>query len=64
MPIDAMPGKCEEASILSTSFYIPCNLPAVRLVHHASDRTTYRMCEACAAHNLRNRGGEDRGPYT
>ena len=63
MPLEAKPDCCEEASMLSREFYIPCNQPAVRLVYHSRDKRTYRMCEGCADHNLRNRGGEDRGPY-
>jgi hypothetical protein len=64
MDLKAKDHCCEEASPMSRDFYIPCNQPAARLVYLKVDRATYRMCEACADHNIRNRGGEDRGPYT
>jgi hypothetical protein len=60
--IEAEPTGCEEASILSTSVYIPCNAPATRLVKNRDPRT-YRMCDACADHNVRNRGARDVGPF-
>lgn len=47
-------GCCEEASMLSQTVYIPCNAPAVVLVNNG-DRRPYRMCEACACHNVKNR---------
>jgi hypothetical protein len=59
----AQPDRCEEASHLSKQSYIPCNAPAVRVVFHKRDNYAYRMCAPCADHNIRNRGGEDRGPY-
>ena len=62
MSIKAKEHCCEEASPLSTNGYIPCNRPATRLVAHG-DEGPYRMCDACADHNLKNRGAEDRGPY-
>lgn len=60
---EASPDRCEEAGPLSVEVYIPCNAPAVKLVYHSRDKRTYRMCEQCAWHNIKNRGGEDRGPY-
>lgn len=49
---------CEEASILSNEFYIPCNVPAVQIVGWKGRRDKpIRMCEACARHNTKNRGG-------
>lgn len=48
---------------MSRDFYVPCNKPAETLVYHKRDDRTYRMCEMCADHNIRNRGGEDRGDY-
>ena len=63
-PDDAKPGGCQEASLHNPipNVYLPCNQPAVRLVYHSREDRTYRMCEMCADHNLKNRGGEDRGP--
>lgn len=63
MELKASPNGCEEASVLSKDHYIPCNKPAVQLVFHERDDRTYRMCEACAWHNIQNRGGQDRGPF-
>lgn len=59
--IRAGPRGCEEASSLSVACYIPCNASAVRLVRNR-DRV-YRMCLACANHNVRNRGAVDEGPF-
>lgn len=53
---------CEEASVISGSFYIPCNRPAASLVK-ARDPNVYRMCETCADHNVRNRGARLVAPY-
>lgn len=52
-------GECEEASMASVNFYIPCTRPAKRAVYHLNDDATYRMCNGCADHNIRNRGGEE-----
>ena len=49
--------KCEEASILSKTDYIPCGHQAVALVWHSRDRRVYLMCLGCASHNIQNRGG-------
>jgi hypothetical protein len=54
IPPDA---KCQEASIHSREFYIPCSSPAVAVVRHEKDRRAYYMCHPCADHNIRNRGG-------
>lgn len=48
---------CEEASILSTNFYVPCGKPTVKSVYHRRDNKSYAMCVVCADHNIRNRGG-------
>ena len=49
--------KCQEASIFSVKTYIPCGLPAKHIIYHERDgKHFYFMCEACAYHNLRNRG--------
>lgn len=50
---------CEEASMMSHSFYIPCNKPAAHIVGwKGRSDTPIRMCDACTHHNVRNRGGE------
>ena len=59
--LKAKPDCCEEASLLSHSFYIPCNRPAAYIVENRGER--YRMCDMCADHNVRNRGAKDIGPY-
>lgn len=51
---------CEEASPMSANFYIPCGQPAVAVVDHGRGEGEYLMCEACADHNVRNRGGTSR----
>lgn len=61
MNLKAQPDCCEEAAP-GMDFYMPCNAPAVRLVK-LRDEGPYRMCAACARHNIRRRGGEDVGPY-
>lgn len=53
----ARDGCCEEASLLSRQFYIPCNKPARYIVRNR-DPQPYRMCEICADHNVRNRGAK------
>jgi hypothetical protein len=61
MPLKASEYCCEEASMLSRETYIPCNAPAKFVVRHREGE--YRMCEACADHNVKNRGGVLVGPY-
>jgi len=49
---------CEEASLSSHSFYIPCNRPATHIVGWIGrSDAPIRMCEMCADHNVKNRGG-------
>jgi hypothetical protein len=55
VPLSANPGCCEEASLYSREFYIPCNRPAEFLVQ-TKDKSPYRMCDMCTDHNVRNRG--------
>jgi hypothetical protein len=55
IPPDA---RCQEASMYSRGFYIPCGQPAVAVVRHDKDRRSYYMCAPCADHNVRNRGGK------
>ena len=54
-------GLCQEASIFSKEEYIPCNMPAVRIIHQR-DGNILRMCSTCATHNIKNRGAKDGGP--
>jgi hypothetical protein len=57
--IKANPNCCEEAAMVSSSYYIPCNQPAVNIVGWKGRRDTpIRMCEMCTYHNVRNRGGQ------
>lgn len=48
---------CQEASIHSRETFIACARPGAQFVFHEKDRRVYVMCEACAYHNLKNRGG-------
>jgi hypothetical protein len=52
-------ARCQEASFLSRGTYIPCNAPATKVIFHDKDRRGYYMCNPCADHNVRNRGGRD-----
>ena len=59
MELKAKPDCCEEASMFSHHFYIPCNQPAAYVIGwKGRSDTPIRMCEMCADHNVRNRGGE------
>jgi len=59
MPISVKPGGCEEYA------HIPCNKPATTLIGWPDrGEGPYRMCDACAWHNIKNRNAEDLGPYT
>ena len=56
---------CEEASLNSSQFYIPCNTPAVSVVGwRGHNDNPIRMCAFCADHNVSNRGGYIVEPYT
>lgn len=59
----AIVNGCEEASPASRYHYIPCNVPAERNIYHPREKRTYRMCAACARHNVKNRGAIDKGPF-
>jgi hypothetical protein len=63
MTLKASPTGCEEASSMSRQFYIPCNLPATRMIKNRDPQSPYRMCDMCAWHNVENRGAEDVGPF-
>lgn len=59
MNLKASPDGCEEAALISSQFYIPCNRPAVYMVGWNGRRDTpIRMCKMCADHNVRHRGGK------
>lgn len=47
-------ARCQEASPLSSSTYIPCLAPAVAIIDNG-DRRPYFMCGPCANHNVHNR---------
>lgn len=51
-------AECQEASIHSREKYIPCRAPATTIVFHEKDGRGYYMCDPCADHNCRNRGGK------
>lgn len=55
--VDLSRSTCEEASPMSVNRYIPCGRPAAEIIWHNKDRRAYRMCDGCADHNTRNRGG-------
>jgi hypothetical protein len=55
IPADA---TCQEASPLSRETYIPCGATATAIVYHEKDHRGYYMCDPCADHNLRHRGGK------
>lgn len=58
MNLVAAPDGCEEAA-LGVPFYAPCNRPATMVVRWTGRRDpAIRMCDACADHNVKNRGGE------
>lgn len=64
MTLKANEHCCEEASLHSREVYMPCNAPA-KLIVGWRGRTDapIRMCEGCADHNCKNRGGYVVGPY-
>ena len=62
--LKANPDGCAEASPLSVKFYIPCNKPAKFVVGWTGrSEAPIRMCEMCADHNVKNRGGFIAQPY-
>ena len=66
MTIDLSKCKCQEANLLGICINdepIPCGEPGSRVVFHQHDgRHVYVMCEPCATHNIRNRGGTELVP--
>lgn len=66
-PAPAEPGvslTCQEASMASSTTYVPCGKPAVESIHSPRDGRAYNMCEMCADHNVSNRGCLSEGPAT
>ncbi len=61
-PAEVPEGKCQEASTRSREKYVPCMMPAIRVIQQP-DGNLLRMCTICADHNTRNRGAVDVGPY-
>lgn len=56
--LKANPHCCEEASLSSSQYYIPCNKPATKLVGwKGRSDAPIRMCEMCADHNVKNKNG-------
>lgn len=56
--MDLSKVPCQEASHLSRETYVPCGRPGWGVVFHQHDgRNVYVMCDACAHHNVKNRGG-------
>ncbi len=55
IPDDA---TCQEAATGARGLYIPCGAPANKMIRHDKDNRSYFMCETCAEHNIRNRGGK------
>lgn len=51
--LKAKDGCCEEASIHSKDFYIPCNAPAKNFMYSKRDNRIYLMCDPCANHSLK-----------
>ena len=58
----AKPGCCEEAA-LGLPFYAPCNEPAKFILRwKGRSDPQILVCEMCADHNVKNRGGKIVGP--
>lgn len=55
--IDWKKLRCTEASMFSRETKIDCGKPAEFIIWHNSDRRAYAMCDSCADHNVKNRGG-------
>lgn len=63
LTLKAGDGRCQEASFISTTKYIPCNAEAKFYVQQKGG-DVLRMCEGCADHNVKNRGAKKTGDYT
>lgn len=64
MALEAKPDCCQEAAMGMGDAYFPCNKPAVKVIGWKG-RTDQplRMCEGCADHNVKNRGGYEVSVY-
>jgi hypothetical protein len=52
-------ATCEEASSLSSQYYIPCGRPAEWIVHFPRrGNGPFAMCAMCADHNVLNRNAQ------
>lgn len=66
MALQAKPDCCQEAAILPPGFdaYIPCNKPATKVIGwKGRSDAPVRMCDMCAHHNVKNRGGYEVSVY-
>ena len=61
MSIDLSKCRCQEANMMGIVIAgepVPCGRPGAKVVFHQNDgRNVYVMCDGCADHNIRNRGG-------
>lgn len=48
---------CEDSSNFVNGMHWTCGRPAMKSVYHERDNKSYAMCDMCADHNIRNRGG-------
>jgi hypothetical protein len=61
--MDLSKCRCQEANMMGimmpgTDDPMPCGRPGAKVVFHQHDgRNVYVMCDGCADHNIRNRGG-------
>lgn len=62
--LQAHPNGCQEADLQSRETYIPCNNAATVIVGwKGRSDAPIRMCDFCAEHNVRNRGGKIKGTF-
>lgn len=62
--LDIAGHKCEEANMFGVMMPsddgpvpAPCGKPATKFIWHGRRERPYYMCDGCADHNVRNRGG-------
>jgi hypothetical protein len=49
---------CEETyTMTGDGRFVTCGKPAAKSVYHKRADKSYAMCQACAHHNINNRGG-------
>jgi hypothetical protein len=62
--LEAKPDCCQATALGMGDAYIPCNKPATKVVKpKGRGEGSYRMCDMCADHSLRNRGFKLVGSY-